>query len=80
MSERVLIYSDFFYRVMKPPADAQQAFPRPGQIKPEQAELVRLCREVIKAESGAKHLEKAAVDSGGACNSCLQYTRWRLKP
>jgi len=35
-------------------ADSQQAFPGQGQMKPEQAELVRLRREVIKlpAERG----------------------------
>jgi hypothetical protein len=33
------------------PADSPQAFPGQGQMKPEQAELARLRREVIKLES-----------------------------
>jgi len=32
-------------------ADSQQAFPGQGQMKPEQAELVRLRREVIKLKA-----------------------------
>jgi transposase len=33
--------------VQEPVADAQQAFPGQGQMKPEQAELARLRREII---------------------------------
>jgi len=61
-------------------ADSQQAFPGQGQMKPEQAELARLRREVIKLTAERDILKKAAVGSGGACNSCLQYSRRRLKP
>ena len=34
-------------------------------------EQVRMERDIVK---------KAGVGSGGACNSCLQYSRRRLKP
>jgi transposase len=61
-------------------ADSQQAFPGQGQMKPEQAELARLRREVIKLKAERDILKKAAVGSGGACNSGLQYRRRRLKP
>ena len=39
-------------------ADAQQAFPGQGQMKPEQAELARLRREVIKLKASAIFLKK----------------------
>ena len=61
-------------------ADAPQAFPGRGQMKPEQAELARLRREVIKLKAERDILKKAAAGSGGACNSGLQYSRRRLKP
>ena len=42
-------------------ADSQQAFPGPGQMKPEQAELARLRREVIKLKAERDILKKAAA-------------------
>ena len=50
-------------------ADSQQAFPGQGQMKPEQAELARLRREVIKLKAKRDILKKAAVGSSGVCNS-----------
>ena len=61
-------------------ADSQQAFPGQGQMKPEQAELARLRREVLKLKAERDILKKAAVGSSGVCNSYLQYNRRRLKP
>ena len=61
-------------------ADSPQAFPGQGQMKPEQTELARLRREIIKLKAERDILKKAAVGSSGACNSCLQYSRRRLKP
>ena len=66
--------------VQESAADAPQAFPGQGQMKPEQAELARLRREIIKLKVERDILKKAAVGSSGACNSCLQYSRRRLKP
>ena len=40
-------------------ADPQQAFPGQGQMKPEQAEIERLRREVVQAQGGAGHLKKS---------------------
>ena len=45
-------------------ADSQQAFPGQGQMKPEQAELARLRREVIKLTAERDILKKAVVGSG----------------
>ena len=42
-------------------ADTQQAFPGQGQMKPEQAELARLRREVIKLKAERDILKKAAA-------------------
>ena len=42
-------------------ADAAQAFPGQGQMKPEQAELARLRREVIKLKAERDILKKAAA-------------------
>jgi transposase len=42
-------------------ADSQQAFPGQGQMKPEQAELARLRREVIKLKAERDILKKAAA-------------------
>ena len=39
-------------------ADAQQTFPGQGQMKPEQAELARLRREVIKLKAERNILEQ----------------------
>jgi transposase len=41
--------------------DVQQAFPGQGQRKPEQAELARLRREVIKLKAERDILKKAAA-------------------
>ena len=42
-------------------ADLQQAFPGQGQLKPEQAELAQLRREVIKLKAVRDILKKAAA-------------------
>ena len=42
-------------------ADSQQAFPGQGQMKPEQAELARLRREVLKLKAERDILKKAAA-------------------
>ena len=42
-------------------ADLQQAFPGQGQMKPEQAELARLRREIIKLKAERDLLKKAAA-------------------
>ena len=39
-------------------ADSQQAFPGQGQVKPEQAELARLRREVLKLKAERDILKK----------------------
>jgi len=41
--------------------DPQQAFPGQGQMKPEQAEIERLRREVIKLKAERDILKKAAA-------------------
>ena len=41
--------------------DPQQAFPGHGQMKPEQAEIARLKREVIKLKAERDILKKAAA-------------------
>ena len=41
--------------------DPQQAFPGHGQMKPEQAEITRLKREVIKLKAERDILKKAAA-------------------
>ncbi len=50
-------------------ADSQQAFPGQGQMKPEQAELARLRREVIKLTAERDILKKAAVGSSDQRNT-----------
>ena len=47
--------------VQECPADSQQVFPGQGQRKPEQAELARLRREVIKLKAERDILKKAAA-------------------
>ena len=47
--------------VQESAADAAQAFPGQGQMKPEQAELARLRREVIKLKAERDILKKAAA-------------------
>ena len=42
-------------------ADSQQAFPGQGQMKPEQAELAQLRREVLKLKAERDILKKAAA-------------------
>jgi transposase len=42
-------------------ADPQQAFPGQGQMKPEQAEIARLKREVLKLKAERDILKKAAA-------------------
>ena len=42
-------------------ADAQQALPGQGQVKPEQAELARLRREVLKLKAERDMLQQAAA-------------------
>jgi transposase len=42
-------------------ADSQQAFPGQGQMKPEQAALARLRREVLKLKAERDILQKAAA-------------------
>ncbi len=47
--------------VLESAADALQAFPGQGQMKPEQAELTLLRREGLQLKGGVEHLKKAAV-------------------
>ena len=47
--------------VQESAADAAQAFPGQGQMKPEQAELARLRREVLKLKAERDILKKAAA-------------------
>ena len=47
--------------VQESAGNAQQAFPGQGQMKPEQAELARLRREVIKLKAERDILKKAAA-------------------
>ena len=42
-------------------ADPQQAFPGQGRMKPEQVEIVRLRREVLKLKAERDILKKAAA-------------------
>ncbi len=53
----------------------------PGRPKlADESELSRLRRENARLKEERDILKKAAAGSGGACNSCLQYSRRRLKP
>ena len=47
--------------VMESAADASEAFPGQGQIKPEQAELARLRSEVIKLKAERDILKKTVA-------------------
>ena len=49
-------------------ADPGQAFPGQGHMKPEQAELERLRREVQKLKAERDILKKATVSSIDQCN------------
>ena len=57
-------------------ADAQQAFPGQGQVKPEQLEIERLRREVQKLKAERDILKKAAVDSSGERNAFGKLSAW----
>ena len=56
--------------------DPQHAFPGPGQMKPEQLEIARLKREVIKLKAERDILKKAAVSSTRQRNGRCQLSRW----
>src|SRR5208282_6632879 len=61
--------------------DPQHAFPGQGQMKPEQAEIAQLKREVIRLKAERDILKKAAVDSTGERNMIdfmlsLEDSRW----
>jgi transposase len=59
--------------------DPVQAFPGQGQQKPEQAEITRLKREVIKLKAERDILKKAAVDSTDGCNMIdFMSSSWRV--
>jgi transposase len=58
----------------------EAAFPGKGGHAHRTDELTRLRRENARLREERDILKKAAVGSGGACNSCLQYSRRRLKP
>ena len=61
-----------------------QAFPGKGQMKPEQLEIARLKREVVKLKAERDILKKAAVDSTDGSNMMrimfppedLQWRKW----
>ena len=55
--------------------DPQYAFPGQGQMKPEQAEIARLKREVTKLKAERDILKKAAVGSSGRRNSLCELSR-----
>ena len=57
-------------------ADSQQAFPGQGQMKPEQAELARLRREVLKLKEKRAILKKVAVGSSDQCNTLWGTVEW----
>ena len=49
-------------------ADPTHAFPGLGQMKPEQLEIDRLRKEVVRLKAERDILKKAAVGSTGQCN------------
>jgi transposase len=60
------------------PADPQQAFPGQGQMKPEQAEIARLKREVLKLKAERDIRKKAAASRsvlGAICRSFAALVR-----
>lgn len=59
--------------------DPQQAFPGHGQMKPEQLEIARLKREVIKLKAERDILKKAAVGSSGRRNIPREHSRGRCE-
>ena len=59
--------------------DPQDAFHGLGQMKPEQAEIARLQREVAKLKMKRDILKKAAVSSTGRCNTISINLDWCSK-
>ena len=59
--------------------DPQHAFPGHGQMKPEQLEIARLKREVIKLKAERDILKKAAVGSSGRRNIPREHSRGRCE-
>ena len=57
-------------------SDAPQTFPGQGQMKPEQAELARLRREVLKLKEKRAILKKVAVGSSDQCNTLWGTVEW----
>ena len=57
-------------------ADPAHAFPGLGQMKPEQLEIDRLRKEVIRLKAERDILKKAAVGSTGQRNDCFQFISW----
>src|SRR4029078_9798961 len=55
-------------------ADPAQAFPGQGQMKPEQAEIERLRREVAKLKAERDILKKAAAHCAKAETCCSGYS------
>jgi transposase len=61
--------------------DPQHAFPGQGQMKPEQLEIARLKREVIKLKAERDILKKAAAYFGGCQPNRVQATSgWSRAP
>ena len=58
-------------------ADPQHAFPGLGTMKPEQLEIDRLRKEVVRLKAERAILKKAAVSSTGQRNGGLQFISWR---
>src|SRR5665213_605062 len=56
----------------------EQAFPGHGQMKPEQAEIARLKREVTKLKAERDIVKKAAVSSTGERNALDELSTWCL--
>jgi transposase len=57
----------------------EAAFPGKGGRAHSTDELTRLRRENARLREERDILKKAAVGSSGESNTCLQYSRWRLK-
>ena len=57
----------------------ETAFPCKGGRAHSTDELTRLRRETARFREERDILKKAAVGSTGESNTCLQYSRWRLK-
>ena len=53
-------------------SDPKHAFPGLGQMKPEQLEIDRLRKEVVRLKAERDILKKAAVGSIGQCNDTVQ--------